>query len=63
MNHRKKLLGNAHWLVDVFVALGAVFVLAGVVLHATDAPAVLARIFVDAGAGIIAAGIAAHLLS
>ncbi len=63
MNHKKKFLGNAHWLVDVFVVLGVVVSLSGVFLHATPVPPVLSRIFVDAGAGIAVAGIAAHLLS
>ncbi len=63
MKRIKSFFIKAHWLVDLFFIVGVFLVLAGVFLHPKDWPAVLPRIFVDAGAAIAVACVIAHLLS
>ena len=63
MNRKRSFFIKIHRIVDLFFVLGVVLILVGALLHPQNWPAVLLRIFIDAGAGIAIAGVIAHLLS
>ena len=63
MNRKRSFFIKIHQIVDLFFVLGVVLILVGALLHPQNWPAVLLRIFIDAGAGIAIAGVIAHLLS
>jgi hypothetical protein len=63
MNRKRSFFIKIHWIVDLFFVLGVVLFFVGAFLHPHNWPAVLLRIFIDAGAVIAVAGVIAHLLS
>ena len=63
VNRKRSFFIKIHRIVDLFFVLGVVLFFVGAFLHPHNWPAVLLRIFIDAGAGIAIAGVIAHLLS